>query len=496
MTEPLLLPSQESLVERLIHNISYAEQLQLVCGEQGSGKSFLLKSLNRTIEDKLTVLLSCPLHAADAEIRRKILLPLLADPVFDDEIALSDSLSDLGATLTKPIVILIDDAQRLSNALWAELIGLSQLSIAGRFVSVLASVTLEFEAQLNESLPESYQSLLSSLYIEALNQQEQDALYYSLLGQSDGFENHLIAKPDFNQGNIYPKDIVTAFVQPINEQGQDTRKTTPITSLILICATLFVLVVLAWFYQQPLLKFVGINDDVVPTVDELPKTKEPLLGQPIKEASKIFAPVDKVKRNDENLSRIEKEQVSDEAKVFEERNSEDTESKPKKAESLEQLTPEQPSKALKTNTVGLTENTSQSSTQHEQANDKAKLVQPRVDVAVVEKSKVEPEIGSVPLKTHEVYIPNPESYTLQIATVSKQRSLNNLLKELSTYSDVRIGKQKNRWVVVVGEFKNYQLAKTFEAQLIKETKLPKPWIRKWKALSKLELQNPNKTSEN
>ncbi|RYV03545.1 hypothetical protein SOPP22_04600 [Shewanella sp. OPT22] len=498
MTEPLLLPSQESLAERLTHNISYAEQLQLVCGAEGSGKSFLLRHLNRIISDEISVFLSCPLHADDAEIRRKILLPLLSEPVFDDETSLTDSLVDFASTLKKPIVIIIDDAERLSNALWAELIGLSQLSVSGQFVSVIASVTAEFEAQLNEALPESYQALMSSLYIETLSQQEQDALYYSLLSQSDGFENHLIAKPDFNQGSVYPKDIVEVFVKSANEHNEEVSKRTLNLRLLTLVALLFTLASLAWVYQQPLLKVVGYSDNTIPASEEATELPQSSIDLPVKDAAMVF---NKIERD----TTVEQEgiKINQQAKVDAVSHIAAPQVTQQKTEQLDEVTAEMSGKRLKQKPVELNDNQQPELAHVQQAEDN---VERSSQILEGEVSKIEYKQGDVnasksvikplELDVPEVKAPNPESYTLQVATVSKQESLNNLVKQLSPYSDVKIARQKKRWVVVVGEFENYQLAQTFAAKLAKETDLPKPWIRKWKALMKLELQNPNKSSEN
>ncbi|MBM7072289.1 AAA family ATPase [Shewanella sp. 202IG2-18] len=499
MTEPLLLPSQESLAERLTHNISYAEQLQLVCGAEGAGKSFLLRYLNRIISDEISVFLSCPLHADDAEIRRKILLPLLSEPVFDDETSLTDSLVDFASTLKKPIVIIIDDAERLSNALWAELIGLSQLSVSGQFVSVIAAVTVEFEAQLNEALPESFQALMSSLYIETLSQQEQDALYYSLLSQSDGFENHLIAKPDFNQDNVYPKDIVAVFVKSANEHNEKVSKRTLNLRLLTVVALLFTLASLAWVYQQPLLKVAGYSDDTIPASEETTERLQTSIDLPVKDAAIVFNQIERGTKVELEGTKTN-QQAKVEAAVSHIARPKPTQQQP---DQLDEVTAETSGKRLKQKPVELSDNQQPELAHAQQTESK---VERSSQILEGEVSKIEYKQGDVnavksvtkqlELDAPEVKAPNPESYTLQVATVSKQRSLNNLLRQLSPYSDVRIAKQKQRWVVVVGEFENYQLAQTFAAKLAKETELPKPWIRKWKTLMKLELQNPNKSSEN
>ncbi len=479
MNGPLLLPSQEELVERLTHNVSYAEQLQLLCGEAGSGKSFLLKRLNFKINDAASILLSCPLHADDAEIRRKILLPLLSDPVFDDEISLSDSLTSLASPLKKPIVILIDDAERLSIPLWAELIGLTQIHIAGRAISVVASVIPEFEQNILGSLPEAYLSLISFVNIEPLIQQEQDALYYSLLSQSDGFENHLIAKPDFSKTCVYPKDIVNVFVQTNEEVVPNNSHKTFKSSLVLLAIVSIAAVGTAWFYQDSILSYVSHESHVSTAAVQSEPIKDDTLQLPIKSVAEVF-PSNTKAPNDLSATNAEKQQQLLENNVgnIQELESQDNTSALILSSEKEQapITTLNGTKPIKQPKLLSTETEA-------------------IDAIEQVSKEIKPVVESLATNTHKTVQPNPNFYTLQIATVSKEKSLNNLLKQLSGYSNVRVGRYKSNWVVLVGEFENRAQAKTFEAKLDKETRLPKPWIRKWKALSNVELQNPHKDSE-
>ena len=481
MIEPLLLPSQEGLVERLTHNIYYAEPLQLLSGASGSGKSFLLKQLNRNLDGSV-VFMSCPLHADDAEIRRKLLLPLLSEPVFDDEVSLSDSLVSFSASLQQPITILIDDAHRLSMALWAELIALSQMTISERHVSIIAAVTPEFEQQIFESLPESYQSLLTPLYLEPLIQQEQDALYYSLLSQSDGFENHLIAKPDFNGVTVYPKDIVSVFVASNDEQAEKIIKKSNLKALILALPIIASVLGLSWFYQTQILNFLfdGEKSVAEPTL----VAKKSTLQLPIKDAEDVFKRTE-VEETESEQTKSQTIVAGDEFKA--------KELEPLITQELVQKEPLQKSNE----TVALKPQVELKPKSVEAPQTKvvtAVKEHKQVTVPIVVETRPAPE--PVVVEKPKIQRPNPESYTLQVATVSKKRSLNNLLKLLKDQDGVRVVKNKDRWVVVIGVFENYRKAKAFEKKLLAETKISKPWIRKWKALNKVELQNIDKISEN
>lgn len=79
-TEELLLPSQEALLQRLQHLACYGQQLVLLQGQAGAGKTRLLTALANVLDEHNLALVSCPQHADAAEIRRKLLIQLLPDP--------------------------------------------------------------------------------------------------------------------------------------------------------------------------------------------------------------------------------------------------------------------------------------------------------------------------------------------------------------------------------------------------------------------------------
>ena len=80
--DSILLPSQENLVQRLQHVSLYGSQLLVVTGQNGSGKTTLITSLISELDEFSSALVLCPKHCDNSEIRRKILVQLLTDPVF------------------------------------------------------------------------------------------------------------------------------------------------------------------------------------------------------------------------------------------------------------------------------------------------------------------------------------------------------------------------------------------------------------------------------
>ncbi|WP_219013288.1 ATP-binding protein, partial [Shewanella algae] len=142
-TEELLLPSQEALLQRLQHLACYGQQLVLLQGQAGAGKTRLLTALANVLDEHNLALVSCPQHADAAEIRRKLLIQLLPDPLFDDEQPLADTLLRYLGEMRKPIHILIDDADNMPLALWAECLLLTQLQARGEPITLTCSVSPE-----------------------------------------------------------------------------------------------------------------------------------------------------------------------------------------------------------------------------------------------------------------------------------------------------------------------------------------------------------------
>ncbi|MGE4262601.1 AAA family ATPase [Shewanella sp.] len=182
--EQLLLPSQEALLYRLQHLACYGEQLVLLTGAAGAGKTTLITALANELEDYNLALVACPQHASAAEIRRKIIMQLLPDPLFDDETPLVDTLLRFVPQLQKPLHILLDDADNLPLTLWAECLLLTQLQCAGMAVTLTLTASPEFTKQLLPQLPQQQRQWLLPVNLEPLSLAEREGLYQTLLARS------------------------------------------------------------------------------------------------------------------------------------------------------------------------------------------------------------------------------------------------------------------------------------------------------------------------
>jgi DamX protein len=222
----LLLPTQEALVQRLQHITSYSEQLLVLCGEKGAGKSTLTAALASELEDYNSALIVCPQHADSAEIRRKILVQLISAPIFDDERPLMDTVLRIQSSLKKPLHIIIDDADYLPKDIWAECILLSQIQCAGKSVAVTMTVEPNFWRTLMADLTDETRSLLLQVTIEPLPSAERDGLYQSLLlrSQKTPFIPREIIHKQLEKQNGTPKEVVDLLTLALEAPAVDAQK--------------------------------------------------------------------------------------------------------------------------------------------------------------------------------------------------------------------------------------------------------------------------------
>ena len=122
LAHELELNSQTELLERLQLLTRFGSNLVNVFGVEGSGKSWLAQRyLEQWADDKNQALLMCHPNQSDEQHRTTILSQLVSEPLFDPKDSLSDSFAQLFAETGCDIVVTIDDAHLLSEALVSEL---------------------------------------------------------------------------------------------------------------------------------------------------------------------------------------------------------------------------------------------------------------------------------------------------------------------------------------------------------------------------------------
>ena len=220
----VLLPSQEALIQRMHHVASYSDQLLVLSGVSGSGKTTLVTGLATDFDESNAAFVICPMHADNAEIRRKILVQLISSHIFDDDIPLADTLMRLASTQTKPLHIIIDDAHLLPKALWAECIILNQIQCAGKNIAVTLTVPPAFLADLLPQLPEQLRRQILPISIEPLTMPEREALYQTLLRYSDQnpFTPREIVRSQLEKQTGTPQEVVNLLDKALHSPQEKT----------------------------------------------------------------------------------------------------------------------------------------------------------------------------------------------------------------------------------------------------------------------------------
>ena len=249
-TQSTLLPSQDALLQRLLHLSTYGQQLMVLTGEDGAGKTTLVTAVLNELEQYSSALVMCPKHCDSAEIRRKVLVQLLNDPVFDDEIPLPECLLSVSDSLPKESCIVLDDAHWLPLEIWAECIVLSQMTLPGKSIKLLMTAPAEFFRQLAEQLPESLLEQVLAVQIEPLEQAEREGLYYTLLSRSEQqpFTPRDIVKNRLEMQQGTPREVVDLLELSLNgePEAQPTKSKLKVVISLLIIALLVLITSWLW----------------------------------------------------------------------------------------------------------------------------------------------------------------------------------------------------------------------------------------------------------
>ena len=120
----ITLPSQLQLLDRLQHHIYLSSSVIFVSGEQGSGKSTILEQLaNKLPDDVQEAFIQLKEPLLEPQIRQQIITQLYNDPLFDAQDSLFSSVLLLQEKqqIEAPRLIILDNAQFLSPQLLTEL---------------------------------------------------------------------------------------------------------------------------------------------------------------------------------------------------------------------------------------------------------------------------------------------------------------------------------------------------------------------------------------
>jgi DamX protein len=485
----LLLPTQEMLVQRLQHMASYSEQLLVVCGGEGSGKSTLVAMLASELDEVNSALVLCPRHADSSEIRRKIWIQLVSDPIFDDELPLTDTLLRIQSHLKKPLHIIIDDAHLLPKVLWAECILLSQMTAGGHKVSVTFAIDNKFWSPLIAELTEPMRALLLQVIIDPLPMAEREALYQTLLLRSEQstFTPRNIVSDLLKKQSGKPSEVVTLLVKALETQTESKNWRRFLPKLISFTTVL-----------------AGLGAWWLFTTPNLWQDKIDLRFKPDILASQVNSIQGKWLENHGNTLLTQYWWTRQTPGNKHRAPSLDLALIPESVKSLHSTAPSQPStttiKAIDSN-----KGNNEASTATLRLNDKTSPPLPKLTTVHVNHTKVTPKVEALttkppsqdnakinnssatakPVTVTTNKAPFRNGYTLQLASVSQKASLKSIFNKIPPGDRVFTAstntKNAKNHLVFLGTFDTQSQARAKAAELSR-LGFAEPWIRKWQDL--------------
>ncbi|GIU18805.1 MULTISPECIES: AAA family ATPase [unclassified Shewanella] len=486
-----LLPSQDELLHRLLHLSLYGDQLMVLTGEDGAGKTTLATALVNELDNHSSALVICPKHCDSAEIRRKILIQLLSDPVFDDEIPLPECLLSVLGSLPAVSCIVLDDAHLLPLEVWAECIVLSQMTLPGKVIKILMTSPSEFLNNVLTQLPDSLLEQVLAINIEPLEQAEREGLYYTLLSRSEQqpFTPRDIVKNRLEQHQGTPKEVVNLLELALNGEQELPPKKSKLTVLIATSILSITALLAAWGLSDnnDATNIAGANkiEFALETNEQVAMDNAFLLEYaervlegylPISHSSenRLVSHNERTANDPESVVKVTPIDESIESSSVAFSTAVVTTYRVEQAPTFDAI--EQPVKPTR----------SQFSEQQVESIDKPSA-NGSEDIVPAER------VDSMDLQAQNVM--PVKGYTLQLASVKRLDSLHNTLKRLKGIPQVKVARYKQRWVVLLGEFGSRKIAQQQSALLIAENGISEPWIRAWQNLSEYELQDVLPTRE-
>ncbi|MDF0535010.1 ATP-binding protein [Shewanella yunxiaonensis] len=475
--EQLLLPSQEALLHRLQHLACYGEQLVLLAGSQGAGKTVILTALANELEDYNLALVACPQYASAAEIRRKIVMQLLPDPLFDDDTSLVDTLLRFTPKLLKPIHILLDDADNLPLAVWAECLMLTQVICGGAAVTLTLTAKPEFVGQLLQQLPQQQRQWLLQLGIEPLSMAEREGLYQTLLTRSrqKTFTPRSIVVNQLEQQSGTPAEVLQLLDLALHGEAE-TPKEFPWRKLIQ--TALVVLPILAmgvWYMGKmrvplpkqalPSLAITASSTLSLPEflLDWLPPTLRPAATIAATSVGQWpwLAEVNTRVNVDETPSAAVSELLQDAA-----------------------ATADVTTAEVVTSDAATVEVTSVA---HVASDSAAPISESSAASAVIAANVPSQKIETAAIAAALVLTLPTDGYTLQITSMKQQQSVAGQLSVLPKNEPFWLCRSGQWWVVLLGHFSTYKQAQQAAAKWQHQHGAA-PWIRAWKDIQNYQPQ--------
>ena len=239
MTDAVKLPfsSQQQLLARLLHLSRLDTDFILLTGPKGAGKTYLAHRLTEETSLMLPALLDADALDSHARFREALLGSWFPGAVFDSEDSLPDSMARLLPTSLHKRLLVVDNAEWLTDVLLQELVQLylALPASARPFMVLLGSA--DWAGQVRRQLDDAMRPRVLEVEVPPLTAADKQDLWQALGYQSPPATSHEIQ---------YPGDVIDTMEPQMKTQGYRQlveQKSVKILLTALIVVVLLIIIV-------------------------------------------------------------------------------------------------------------------------------------------------------------------------------------------------------------------------------------------------------------
>lgn len=239
MTDAVNLPfsSQQQLLARLLHLSRLDTDFILLTGPKGAGKTYLAHRLTEETSLMLPALLDADALDSHARFREALLGSWFPGAVFDSEDSLPDSMARLLPTSLHKRLLVVDNAEWLTDVLLQELVQLylALPASARPFMVLLGSA--DWAGQVRRQLDDAMKPQVLEVEVPPLTAADKQDLWQALGYQSPPATSHDIQ---------YPGDVIDTMEPQMKTQGYRQlveQKSVKILLTALIVVVLLIIIV-------------------------------------------------------------------------------------------------------------------------------------------------------------------------------------------------------------------------------------------------------------
>ncbi len=241
---PHILPSRKNIIERLLFLTDYNEQLVVVIGDSGVGKTTVLEYfLELGYPDANKVYVKANAATSPNVIKQRICEQLIGNQLIDENDSLSSTLADYPALHNGKVIIVIDDAEYLTEDFYQQL---TQLVAMNQTHDTEVAVVLSADVNNDNVSKERVDGLKQhGVFLELSNLNSAEARELITIYTADSAwlkQKENIEQLKLTDGN--PQQIIKLVNQPAAEQPLGVKS----NMMPWIASGIFVCGIAAWLW--------------------------------------------------------------------------------------------------------------------------------------------------------------------------------------------------------------------------------------------------------